>query len=287
MRKIPIRRFSNDEQGVVGVVVTVLLVGLILAVMVLINNVYVPQWLEQEEANHMDTVGNQFTQLKYSLDLQSILKQPNAMSSYITLGNRELPILAVGRTFGTVQIQDATCNITLNSDQHTPVTYRLGTVSYASNNAYFVDQTYSYQSGALILSQGTANALSGKPSFVINENGENLSFILVNVSGTIGKRVATGYGTYPIHSEYVSANTLVWENVTNLTISIDSAYLNSWLVAFNSTLANSIYYSYKENYDIEIQNDQMILTIYDKQLRACDFSIVKIFSQVAPGWVED
>jgi hypothetical protein len=66
-RKI-IRDFKNSDDAVVGIVVTVLLIGLILAVIIMVNTIYVPQWLENSEASHMGEVTNQFTQLKYALD---------------------------------------------------------------------------------------------------------------------------------------------------------------------------------------------------------------------------
>jgi len=52
------RRLNDEKHAVVGVVVTVLLIGLALSVTIMINTVYVPQWLEEEEVAHMEDVSS-------------------------------------------------------------------------------------------------------------------------------------------------------------------------------------------------------------------------------------
>ena len=79
------RKLNESNEAVVGIVVTVLLVGLVLSVTVMINNVYVPQWVEQEEVAHMDQVSQQFSQLKYAIDMQCMIDDANTISTAITL----------------------------------------------------------------------------------------------------------------------------------------------------------------------------------------------------------
>jgi len=43
---------NSSDEAVVGIVVAILLIGLAISITVMINNVYVPQWLEEEEAAH-------------------------------------------------------------------------------------------------------------------------------------------------------------------------------------------------------------------------------------------
>ena len=94
----------ESDNAVVGIVVTVLLIGLIVSTSAMINTVYVPQWLENSEASHMDEVSNQFTQLKYALDLQTLINDSSAMTTFVTLGTNELPFFDTGRTFDTLEI---------------------------------------------------------------------------------------------------------------------------------------------------------------------------------------
>ncbi|RLF36540.1 MAG: hypothetical protein DRN03_03545, partial [Thermoplasmata archaeon] len=63
------------DKAVVGIVVAVLLLGLIVAVMTMINLTYVPKWLKEVEASHMREVQNQFADLKYAIDMLALVRQ--------------------------------------------------------------------------------------------------------------------------------------------------------------------------------------------------------------------
>ena len=39
-------KIKNSDDAVAGIVVTVLLIGLIMAALLMVNQVYVPQWIE-------------------------------------------------------------------------------------------------------------------------------------------------------------------------------------------------------------------------------------------------
>ncbi|MCD6262211.1 MAG: hypothetical protein J7J52_04230, partial [Deltaproteobacteria bacterium] len=82
---------NMDNKGQVGVIVAILVVSLLVAVLVIIQTVYVPQWMKDREAEHMDNVANQFADLKYSLDLQASQRSLSPLINSITLGSKELP----------------------------------------------------------------------------------------------------------------------------------------------------------------------------------------------------
>ncbi len=276
------RRIRNDDHAVVGVVITVLLIGLVVAVTVMINNVYVPQWLEEKEAAHMDQVSNQFAQLKYSLDVQTALEEPTAMSNFVTLGNEEIPIFGVGRTFGKLDIFSDVCDIRIQSNETGNSTINLGTIEYRSQNSYFVDQTYAYESGCLILSQYEADMILAKPTFIVTTYGENITFTMVNITSTIGKTSAAGFGTYPVHTEYQSSNMTVFTNVSNITV--NSRYPNAWGIAFNSSLQGYLFSGF--NYNLSYAEDQVILS-FTNPIKNLSVKKVNIFAQIAPGWIEE
>ena len=79
---IKFRSLKDADDGVAGVIVAVLMIGLLVSGMGFIQSVYVPQWMEQKEAEHMDNVAIQFSQLKYSIDTLSV----NCNSISIVLG---------------------------------------------------------------------------------------------------------------------------------------------------------------------------------------------------------
>ena len=104
MKKSKIRKLSTNTNGVVGIIATILIIGLIISFIGVIKTVQVPQWLEQKEAEHMTEVENQFTQLKCTLDMVSLLGENITISNYITLGSQEIPFFNEGRTYENIWI---------------------------------------------------------------------------------------------------------------------------------------------------------------------------------------
>ena len=77
LKELNLRRLKCSNEGVVGIVVAVLLIGLLVSVVSLIQYQYVPKWMEEKEAEHMNDVLNQFSQLKFAIDSQSASGQTN------------------------------------------------------------------------------------------------------------------------------------------------------------------------------------------------------------------
>ena len=59
------RKIKKMDGAVVGIIATFLITGLIVIVISLIQTVYIPKWMEQTEADHMEVVSDQFSQLKF------------------------------------------------------------------------------------------------------------------------------------------------------------------------------------------------------------------------------
>jgi len=251
------RRIKESDTAVVGIIVTVLLIGLIMAFMVMINTVYVPQWIEESEASHMDQVSNQFSQLKYALDIQSLVDDSTAMTTAVTLGNERIPFFYEGRSYDYLEILDGSFGMQITTNESAQIyDYETDIIQYSSGNLHFVDQTYIYEGGALILRQESSNVLLGMPQFI--HEGElgsnNLSFTFVDVEGMSGKNYISGYGSYPIYTKntgpfkpYVEL-----ENITSITLFTQNT--NAWQIVFNQTLrealgvgAQSIGYDYQVN----------------------------------------
>ena len=53
---VKIKRILKPDDGLVGIIVTILIIGLMMVVTGIVQSVYVPQWLEQKEADHMHIV---------------------------------------------------------------------------------------------------------------------------------------------------------------------------------------------------------------------------------------
>jgi hypothetical protein len=287
------KKIKNSDDAVAGIVVTVLLIGLIMAVMVMVKTVYVPQWIEESEAAHMEEVSNQFAMLKYALDIQSIVNQSTAISATITLGNKEIPFFDLGRTFDSLGIIEDGCNITVKNNTVSS-SYSTDAIKYSSRNLHFVDQSYVYEAGSLILSQDPSSILHGKPSFFVTEFGKNLSFTFVNISGIAGRTSVSGYGNYPIYLEVANPNNQYTEinNVTDITIVTN--YADAWYIALNSSLLQSISgFEYEGNgvgkvgYNITSASDRVTLEFIDSSGDYVNLFIreVNISAQIAFGLV--
>lgn len=232
------RSLINDENGVVGVVVTVLIIGLLLAVIVMVQTVYIPQWIEEKEAVHMDQVANGFAQLKYALDIQSLVDDSTTISTYIPLGSKEIPIFNIGRSFDQLLIEDNSLRITIETNDSLPVkTYSSDSIIFSSQNSHFVNQQYIYEGGAMILNQDPSSVMYGKPSFIVTDYNFSLNFTIINISSVSGSNSVSGQGMYPIYTEITENNVGVYqafENVTNITIR--TSYPKAWFSSLNSTL---------------------------------------------------
>ena len=277
------KKIKKQDDAVIGVISVVLVIGLIMSVTVVIKTVYLPQWLEQKEAEHMEEVSNQFAQLKYALDIQSIVEQKTAISSSITLGSKELPIFGSGRTFGSLEILSDSCNLIITNDNGAdPLNFSFGTIKYSSENTYFVDQSYIYEAGSLILSQSTAKStasiLNGKPLLSVS-NFTNISFTIVNILGVDGKKSTSGYGTYAVYTEFLNSKNYEAINVTS--INITTNYPDAWRTLLDSpTLNNS-----GLTYEIKDTDDGVTIE-FEESLGNLFLKVIDISAQLAPGWIE-
>ncbi len=272
-----IRRIIKPDDGVVGIIVIILIIGLIIVVLGIIQSVYVPQWLEQKEADHMHEVSYQFAQIKQSLDILSVIEQKNAISIYLTLGTSDIPIFGSGRTYDYLNILSENYFLEVSNDTDSN-SFSLGTIKYSSKNSYFVDQSYIVEAGALILSQSKASVLNGKPFFSIS-NFTNLSLTVIDVSGLEGKTFAGGYGTYSFYMEYLNSNSYILENFKFINITTD--YKNAWRIFFNSSTLRNSGLSYIIN-----DTEDGITVDFSGSLGNLFLKVVEISAQIAPGMIE-
>jgi len=284
------RKIKNSNEGVVGIVVAVMLIGLLVSVVSLVQTVYVPKWMEQKESGHMDEVAAQFAQLKYAIDTHSSTKQKyNPISASVTLGSGELPYLMSVRSYGNLELLENSCKITIIKDGFVNYSYTIGTIKYSSSNAYFIDQSYTYECGGIILSQAMGNTFFIKPSLPVqNEKNIDINFNIINISTIAKKGSISGYATYPIQTEFLSSEKLPEINVIS-SIIIDTNYVTSWYSFLNGSLINAglNYYGYGIDYTINTNDNKVILEFNDSKSVNLHLNIIEIGAQIAPGWIEN
>jgi len=229
------QRWYSDN-AVAGIITAILLVGLIVIVISLIQTTYVPKWMRSIEAEHMGDVADQFSQLKSAIDIQAATGQKTPMSTSITLGNKEIPYFSASRAFGSLLILSDNCTVTITNLSNSS-SYSLGIIKYSSKNVYYLDQSYIYEAGSVILNQSEGNVMSIKPFSAIKNGNVNITFGIVNITGVGGSTSAGGYGTYPIRTEFVRNTTVLMNNIKNITIATN--YPNAWHQAFKSILQSA------------------------------------------------
>ena len=290
-----LRKMKTTDSAVVGIVTAILLVGLIVTVISIIQVVYVPSIMEQREAEHMDTVEEQFASLTSVIDYQAaIAKEGIPIASFVTLGNRELPFFVSSKAFGTLQIFDNSSTLMINDT----VAFPIGRISFSSTNAYYLDQSYSYEAGAMIVSQFQGNSMLVRPSFSVsfNDTLNNVTIIfdVVNISSVGEKNMMSGFGTSPIQTEFVGiSKNATFSNVDSMTIS--TPFSNAWILFVNHSLKDAGLN--KEGYPpqcVLTDTGQAVELDFLSSESNPDFyprvniivRIIEIQAQIGPGWVE-
>ena len=274
---------NSTDNAVVGVITAILLIGLIVAVISLVQTMYIPKIMEQRESEHMDKVAEQFTYLTSVVDGQAANPSNNMpIATSITLGSKELPYMLSIKAFGTLEILDNARSITVTTSTESE-TFPIGVITYSSKNAYFLDQNYTYEAGAMIVSQSDGSQMMIRPDFdvkFITPNTLNIVFDVINIQSVGGKTIASGFATYPIQTEF-------HDDTTNVTftqvdyITITTPLSNAWSVYINNTLSSVIpgKYTIPPQQPLKIDFlEPLIVTVI--------FKIINIQAQIGPGWVQ-
>jgi len=288
MRRI-IRNLKKKDEAVAGIVVAVMIVGLVLAVVSIIQTIYVPKWMESREAEHMGVVADQFSQLKYTVDTQIAVKESSPISSSITLGSRELGFFMSNKAFGRLAL--------ISNGWAYRITRTLGDtyednfeiLRYTSENAYYLNQAYSYEIGGIVLNQTQGSVFLIKPEFSalynVSTHSLNLSLYCIDLIPNDEKTSITGYGTYPVRTEYITQ--------TNTTITLVKTFVvqtpfpSIWYTFINTTLSDANLVK-GTDYTITKSANQVTVIFTYPPLTNVIVKLEKtlISAQITPGWNE-
>jgi len=239
--RVLIRDFRSDERAVASTIGTVMALLVFLTFLSVIVNQYVPIWMRDSEASHLNTALGQFGGVKGDIDLQMLAAQASAdagtfhipvtTATAINLGVDGVPIFS-SPTPGTLELSPDAGAFTVAFD------YTLQSVRKRAT-----DQA----SGAIVLTASIRYQTDGQfvrvhPSFsvLVANNSLDISFALVSL---YGKGIVTGTTTEMVSTELFAfdrqdytgfpGNAIVWLNHT-------SAYGLSWYRFFNQTLSDTL-----------------------------------------------
>ncbi|HDM67351.1 MAG TPA: hypothetical protein ENG62_03075 [Thermoplasmatales archaeon] len=276
-----IKFLTENHSGVAGVIEALLLVALVAVIISTIQLVYIPEIMEQREADHMDEVEKQFSDLKSTIDLQTVLQRDVPISSPITLGSRELPYFVTARALGELEIID---NTTSRVETDFVSSIPLTSIRYQAINAYYLDQTYILEGGGVIIKQYDGEVMDVDPaiSFENRTNEVRIHWILPQFNTIPGKSATSGFKTCFIRTNYSRETT--YEGQTSY-IKIYSEYLDAWNTSLNRILEEPVRNGYIKIYKNPPSLPQYVyITPGSKNLYVI-FTVANIVAQIGPGAV--
>lgn len=270
--------FIKNKTAVAGIIEFILLIGLFAVVLSMIQLTYIPEVMEQKEAEHMEEISNQFSRLKVMIDIQSQQKTNIPISTLITLGSNNLPYFATAPSNGEISISDndhTEYDIIVNDEIYCNLT----SIKYRANNLYFVSQCYIYEGGGVLIKQPEGNPVMWvDPPFNATANRDaygqatsidiyyNIPIIICNkeksLSGFEKCFITTNYSNDLSDSD--------WNYLPDITnIKISSEYLNAWFNYINSSfhkdVKNNITYYQNSEYTIIEKKGSIEINLYSRK----------------------
>jgi hypothetical protein len=283
MKKIiKLKNLSANNKAVAGVLVAVLLIGLFISIIAFIQTVYVPQWMENKEIEHNDEVLDQFTNIKSSVDLLTVTGQKQKpISTNIKMGTKELPFLFSQRSYGSLQLLPNDCAINvsyINGGSDDSQLFNLGSLIYTSYNFYHIQKSCIFENGGVILSQPSGEVMIIEPDMYASN--DKITMNLVGLCGFDKFTSISGYGTYPVKTEFSFDDFWYSRNVTK--ISFITSHAKAWKLLVNDTLLDKLVY--KTDFEIDDTDEGFDLLFLDPDGFSVDLSINYIKIKITQGW---
>ncbi len=226
-----VRRFrkrDRDERGVASTVGTIMALLVFLTFLTLFTNSYIPVWMLDNERNHMNTVINQFGEMKGKIDILSLnAANSNGMTEItmyqtIDLGADGIPVFA-SPTAGLLSYQPYSSG---NNNTEVAFDYHLvaggkqyhydqvggGMVQFYAPNRYYAQQIVTYENGAIVIRQDDGQIVKAYPSLELTKPSVsspwvNLSFVQVDFVGKTSNQAGTSNVGLNIDLIYLDAQT--------------------------------------------------------------------------------
>ncbi|MEF8873447.1 MAG: hypothetical protein V5A88_02115 [Candidatus Thermoplasmatota archaeon] len=235
------RSVDESEEGVATTVGTIMALLVFLSLLSLITQQYVPVWMEDNEAYHMETVKGQFAEMKGGIDsliLNDQLGYPRYSS--VRLGAEGIPLFASSSP-GVLRLrprwdpdQDKGMRVNWTEEGEETILRSTGNLSLQARNRYFEGQTIIYEHGAILLEQDEGEVMRARPPISIEEIGGDYRIRLTMVDLVGSERDIGGRGTVGVTTELVSSFRNSYENPGNFSFELTTAYPEAWTRHFEN-----------------------------------------------------
>jgi len=238
----------RSESAASTAIAAILLFGIIFSVFSAIHLGYVPEWKSETENSHMTDVWKDMTELKSKIDKTTLIfmSEPNFPTSNVTtiiplhVGSQEIPLIGFTKFSGTVSVNKDQCNMTIIPANGYETIINCGTISYHSNNIYYVDQTFRYENGALILAQKEQAVMKLYPAIRVSEaSPENYTFLINAVEIQGSENILSSSSDCSIRLKDYYFKPLYSENVNNFTLKIETDYPDVWEAYFREIMSEA------------------------------------------------
>ncbi len=228
------KNLDRDEEGVATTVGTIMALLIFLSVLSLITQQYVPVWMHDNEAYHMQEVRGEFADFKRSIDnLAEDRNYPQYHSQYssLKLGTDGIPIFASatpGRVTYEPGNESSQMSLRFFSEDENRFLSRnsSGNFRYRARNREFEDQSLIYEHGAIILEQEDKSVMRARPQLYIDE--DSVSMTMINFVGS--SEDISGNGRVDINIERAGLDTTTHpvDEDEDFNLTIDTPYTTAW-----------------------------------------------------------
>ena len=255
MDRTPADVRSRHEKALSEVVGFILLLGIVVAAFALWSVYIVPANGREAEITQMNAVQDRFTDYKIALDSLWINNQTSlTVSTSINLGtgggNTEaggffLPLLNPIASPAVILVNNTGDSMWVNTSTNPAGSViQLNTLEYQSQNNYWIQQRYYYQTGGVFLSQPDGVIYRVSPPFSFNaatSSGTPFALVKLEPIQIIGGSTIGGNGPVRIDSYLrTPANpvTLQQNSWVNISVNVTgNATAQMWMGLFNDTAA--------------------------------------------------
>lgn len=254
------KKVWDDTNAVSAVIGTIMALMVILAFMSMIILYWIPAAMEENEAQHMKEVSNQFSQFKETQDdmIRDDYRNTSVDSTF-KLGSDGVPPFA-RETSGqlSLKLYDELFNVSFEDSGESIQEGSSGSLELAGYNRYYVPQTLIYEQGSIILYQSAGAIVKTEPQLeVMKENsGDNnltIDLMLISLHHTKSQSIQ-GTGSVTVKTRLWYTESWIYNNITTqfrrITITITSKHAESaWKSYFEDALPR---YNLKEGVDYNL-----------------------------------
>lgn len=279
-------RWARDRGGIAGSVTAVLFVIIITTLLAGVALYYVPVWSKDAESEHMNKVANQFLSIRDGIEDQ-IARGEAAGSLYSHIA------MTSGTTTSFLGIQGEPSKGTLALDTNASLfevydsdnvsdIYALGKgeLRFQSRNAYYIDQEYSYEGGAVLVRQGSSSSIREgmPPRFHRDERGcLTLSMSFYAIFGETTSITGTGSAGVETRVVHTEETNIPFPAPRNLTLNASTRHGDGWARWMNSSIlasaaAENVTY---QNYSINWSATGFVFEAYGVSQLTVRFSIIE------------